>query len=80
MDNTVARDGQLIDRLGGPAKVAELLGINKAGGVQRVHNWRTRGIPPAMKLQRPDLFLIDENGESLLPALALLAATPRADA
>ena len=27
------------------------------GGVQRVHNWKTRGIPPRVKLERPDLFL-----------------------
>lgn len=38
-------------------KVAELLGYAKDGGVQRVQNWKTRGIPPAVKLERPDLFL-----------------------
>jgi len=50
-------DAQLIQHLGGPAKVAELLGIDKNGGVQRVFNWITRGIPPRVKLERPDLFL-----------------------
>jgi hypothetical protein len=48
-------DAELIAQLGGPAKVAELLGLGK-GGVQRVHNWTTRGIPAAVKLSRPDLF------------------------
>lgn len=50
-------DSELIDSLGGPTKVAELLGLDKRGGVQRVHNWKTRGIPAAVKLSRPDLFL-----------------------
>jgi hypothetical protein len=50
----------LIDGLGGPAKVAELLGYDKHGGTQRVHNWIARGIPPKVKLERPDLFLSSE--------------------
>lgn len=52
-------DAELIDHLGGPAKVAELLCYDKSkGGVQRVANWKGRGIPPKVKLQRPDLFLV----------------------
>jgi hypothetical protein len=50
-------DADLIDQLGGPAKVCELLRIPKAGGVQRVQNWKVRGIPARVKLERPDLFL-----------------------
>lgn len=50
-------DKHLISSLGGPAKVAELLGYDKLGGTQRVHNWLARGIPPRVKLERPDLFL-----------------------
>jgi hypothetical protein len=50
-------DKQLIDDLGGPTKVAELLGYDKHGGVQRVQNWTTRGIPPKVKLEHPELFL-----------------------
>ncbi len=53
----MTNDKQLIEELGGPAKVAELLGYNKDGGVQRVHNWTTRGIPPKVKLAHPDIFL-----------------------
>lgn len=53
----MSTDKQLIDDLGGPAKVAELLGYTKHGGVQRVQNWTTRGIPPKVKLEHPELFL-----------------------
>ncbi len=52
-------DWQLIERLGGATKVARLLGYEEKGGAQRVHNWKYRGIPPEVKLQRPDLFLMD---------------------
>lgn len=55
----MSEDGAIIESLGGPAKVAELLGYDKAGGVQRVHNWITRGIPPRVKLEHPDVFLRD---------------------
>lgn len=49
-------DSQLINALGGPSKVAKLLGFDK-GGAQRVHNWLTRGIPPKVKLEYPHIFL-----------------------
>ena len=50
-------DKQLIASLGGATRVAELLGFDKkTGGAQRVHNWKERGIPSFIKLQRPDLF------------------------
>ncbi|MGC4396018.1 hypothetical protein [Hydrogenophaga sp. T2] len=56
--DTPISDAELIKSLGGPTKLAELLGYDKAsGGVQRVQNWTTRGIPAAVKLQRPDLFI-----------------------
>lgn len=51
-------DRELIKALGGPAKVAELLGFDKAqGGVQRVQNWLERGIPSKVKLDHPHIFL-----------------------
>ena len=53
----VEADCQLIDDLGGPATVARLLGYDSINGTQRVSNWKTRGIPPAVKIERPDLFL-----------------------
>jgi len=51
-------DSKLIDDLGGPAKVARLLGYPNQGGVQRVQNWKSRGIPPKVRLERPDLFQV----------------------
>lgn len=55
--NAVMTDRTLIESLGGPARVAEMLGYDKQGGTQRVCNWLTRGIPAAVKLERPELFL-----------------------
>lgn len=46
-------DSEIIDALGGTAKVAKLLGYD----TQRVHNWRSRGIPSKVKVERPDLFM-----------------------
>lgn len=53
----MSSDKQIIEALGGAAKVAELLGLDKHGGTQRVHNWIARGIPPKVKLSHPHLFL-----------------------
>lgn len=51
-------DKEIIEALGGPAKVAELLKYDKSkGGVQRVNNWVSRGIPSSVKLAHPDIFL-----------------------
>lgn len=49
-------DATLIDRLGGPTKLAAALGYPVKGGPQRVANWASRGIPPAVKFSRLDLF------------------------
>ena len=49
-------DKQLISKLGGPAKVAQLLGF-EGYGAQRVNNWVTRGIPARIKLAFPKIFL-----------------------
>ena len=64
-------DSNLIDELGGPSKLAELLGFSKSGGAQRVHNWRVRGIPPSVKLQYPNVFLLDGKGR-FRPGAAVL--------
>lgn len=50
-------DRQLIASLGGPTKVAELLDLPKYGGVQRVQNWINRGIPSAVKVKHPHIFM-----------------------
>lgn len=56
--DTLHPDAELIKSLGGPSKLAETLGFDKAsGGAQRVQNWMKRGIPAAVKVLRPDLFL-----------------------
>ncbi|MDB5965169.1 MAG: putative phage protein [Polaromonas sp.] len=55
--DAITRDKQLINDLGGPSKVAEMLGLPKLGGQQRVQNWLARGIPAAVKVDRPDLFM-----------------------
>lgn len=50
-------DSDLIDALGGPARLAERLQLTPVKGrVQRVHNWRARGIPARIKLDHPDVF------------------------
>lgn len=53
----MTNDEILIKELGGPAKVAELLGYHKIGGTQRVFNWMRRGIPPKVKLDYPEIFI-----------------------
>lgn len=68
-------DSNLIDELGGPSKLAELLGFSKSGGAQRVHNWRVRGIPPSVKLQFPNVFLLDGKGR-LRPGVAECSTEP----
>ena len=50
-------DVELIQQLGGPSKVAELVGLDKQGGTQRVQNWLVRGIPSKMKVDFPHLFM-----------------------
>jgi hypothetical protein len=52
---TIEQDAELIAKLGGPSALARLLGPECSK--QRVHNWLTRGIPAAVKLRHPELFL-----------------------
>lgn len=58
MNTEIENDRRKIEHLGGPAKVCELLGYSKQGSVQRVHNWMTRGIPPRVKVDHPEIFMI----------------------
>ena len=58
-------DADLIRKLGGPSKVAELIGIEKHGGAQRVQNWLVRGIPYKVKVDFPAIFRPE-----LAPAIA----------
>ncbi|EJE49593.1 hypothetical protein PMI14_05836 [Acidovorax sp. CF316] len=50
-------DAELIALHGGPTKLAKLLGFPDEGAAQRVQNWKKRGIPPAVKVKHPSLFL-----------------------
>lgn len=59
--NKSMTDSELIEHLGGPTKVAELLQFDKAGGVQRVQNWITRGIPAQVKVDHPAIFMTGFN-------------------
>jgi hypothetical protein len=50
-------DKAVIDELGGSTELARKLGLDPArGGVQRVENWKYRGIPAAVRLQHLRLF------------------------
>lgn len=50
-------DAEIIDHYGGPARLAEKLGWAESRAIQRIHNWRSRGIPAAVKIKHADLFL-----------------------
>lgn len=48
---------KIIDRLGGPAKLAEKLGLSgRPGQIQRISNWKKRGIPARVMLDHPHVF------------------------
>lgn len=50
-------DSKLIAALGGPTALAKKMGMDpSAGGVQRVQNWMTRGIPSAVKWDYRHVF------------------------
>ncbi|MDE2427015.1 MAG: hypothetical protein KGO96_14040 [Elusimicrobia bacterium] len=50
-------DKAVIDALGGSTELARKLGLDPtAGGVQRVENWKSRGIPAAIRLEHFQLF------------------------
>jgi hypothetical protein len=52
-------DAALIDALGGTTHLARALGMNPQGGRQRINYWRIRGVPAAVKLEFPHVFLRD---------------------
>lgn len=51
------KDAETIKSLGGPTAVARLLGLDTPDGSRRVHNWIKRGIPAAIKVKHPEIFL-----------------------
>lgn len=63
------KDYELIASLGGPTKVADLLCWPRYGGVQRVQNWTQRGIPSAIKVKFPHIFMPElGQGAGTVPA------------
>ena len=54
--NTLDRDRALIESLGGPVKLAQSLNMGRYGA-QRVSNWNRRGIPSAVKVAYPQIFM-----------------------
>ncbi len=54
--NKPLKHSEIIDALGGPAQISRDLGFNPDSGVQRVHNWRIRGIPPKVLLDHKEYF------------------------
>ena len=52
----VMSDKEKIEKLGGSTVVAEKIGYS----VQRVQNWKLRGIPSKEKLKFPEIFLVPE--------------------
>jgi hypothetical protein len=49
-------DADLIDRAGGPSVLAARLGLADKGAVQRVSNWKRRGIPARVRLDHRAVF------------------------
>lgn len=70
---TSTHDAELIRSLGGPSKVAELISIDKRGGAQRVQNWMARGIPAAIKVKYPHLFMPELTKATPVSAQAVTA-------
>lgn len=60
MPSMNTKDAKLIESLGGSAKVASLMNLEKPNGTIRVNNWKKRGIPARVKLEFPNLFLKKE--------------------
>jgi hypothetical protein len=57
MSITASETKRLIKAAGGPGEFRRLLGMDKKPGAkQRINNWRTRGIPPAVQLEHYDLI------------------------
>lgn len=50
-------DAILIEELGGPTAVSDLLNFEKPNGPARVANWQVRGIPAQVKVDHPEIFM-----------------------
>lgn len=60
----MSSDKDLIENLGGPAKLAARLGYS----VQRVQNWKGRGIPAQVRLDHPEVFPLPARSQDVASA------------
>ncbi|WP_170067356.1 hypothetical protein [Malikia spinosa] len=70
------KDAETIKSLGGPTAVARLLGLEMPDGSRRVHNWIKRGIPAAIKVKHPEIFLKAYDHPSAFSDVMPLHPTP----
>lgn len=69
-------DAGLISHMGGSTKVAARLGYDlKKGGIQRVQNWKTRGIPPGVERDNPWITHFRRDLSRNIPATTAQEAT-----
>lgn len=55
----ISEDAAIIEREGGGAVLARKLGLKGPRPADRVNNWKVRGIPAAIKLMYPEVFLLE---------------------
>lgn len=67
---------RIIAEHGGGVALAKKMGLTEKWLPQRLHYWKTRGIPAWLKLEHPDLFLSEEY---LLSALEKIRARARGE-
>lgn len=77
---TLHPDHQVIEKLGGSTVLAARLWPDKPFGVQRVQNWRWRGIPALVRLEHPDVFPRDIFGQAPSKPAAKRIAARKGDA
>lgn len=65
-------DADLIDKAGGPSALAARLRFEEKGAVQRVSNWKRRGIPPAIRWEHRAVFEEIEVGTDAAPSAPVL--------
>jgi|TARA_R110000868_G_scaffold28088_4_gene105673 hypothetical protein len=51
------KDCEIIEFYGGSKALCKLLGLEGQHSEIRVHQWKKRGIPAAIKLKYPEIFL-----------------------
>lgn len=57
-------DANLIESLGGSAAIVRLLDLKGNRALQRVENWKRRGIPAAVRLKYLSIFPLQNEGSA----------------